>query len=188
MYTLPSFPNEEIKSELLIFGIAPNSDVEEDESLPPKPLTAQGSGSTAQCSIPQKTVADPLNQTHWEQSPWCSHFRSSLTGSHPKAHPLAFSAQLSQNSKPTRKSVEHPASWTAWWHVGAGPCTSLAGLLYMVLPQVQCQGQWKPKALTRPWKAQTYVHLPYTGPSFQKSERLSEFSVQGLGHFISKAT
>lgn len=56
-------------SELLIFGIAPNSDIEEDESLPPKPLTAQGSGSTAQRSIPQKTVEEPPNQTHWEWSP-----------------------------------------------------------------------------------------------------------------------
>lgn len=43
MYTLPGFPSGKIKNELLLFGIAPNSGVKEDESLPLKPQTAQGS-------------------------------------------------------------------------------------------------------------------------------------------------
>lgn len=53
MYTLPGFPNGKIKNELLSFGIAPNSGVKEDESLPLKPQTAQGSAptpNTAWCS------------------------------------------------------------------------------------------------------------------------------------------
>lgn len=110
MYTLPSFPNGEIKSELLIFGIAPNSDVEEDESLPPKPLTAQGSGGAAQHSIPREdggraTESDPL-----EMEPLTLTFQKFSDWFSPKAHPLAFSVQLSQSFKPTRISAEHPAS------------------------------------------------------------------------------